>query len=116
MAEWPDWTEDDFEQAEQEDRAALATYFAQHPDVKPFTVGDKVLITTEARRRLAMFRVNIERWGQTATIGGYDTDRHSDVWMESVEASWVCPFPMALALRMRQAYLDQQAASPTNEG
>lgn len=114
MAEWPDWTEDDYKQAEQEDRAALANYFAQHPDEKPFTIGDKVLITAEARHRMTLFRV--KEMGSTATITGYDTDRHSGVWMESVEASWVCPFPISLALRMRQAYLDQSAASPTNEG
>lgn len=114
MADWPDWTEEDYRKAEEQDRAALATYFAQHPDEKPFTVGDKVLMTGEARRRLAMFRVNINNWGQTATIGSYDTGRHSGVWLESVEASWVCPFPINLVLRMRQAYLDQETAS-TNE-
>lgn len=114
MAEWPDWTEDDYRRAEQEDREALAKYFAQHPDEKPFTLGDKVLITAEARRRLAMFRV--KEMGLTASIGSFDVDRHSSVWMQSVEASWACPFPMNLALRMRQAYLDQQSrANPTIE-
>lgn len=108
MGEWPDWTEEDYKQAEEEDRAALAKYFAQNIELKSFTLGDKVLITSEARRRLAMFRVNIKNWGQTATVGSFDSDRHSGVWLESVEMSWVCPFPINLVVRMRQAYLDQE--------
>lgn len=115
MAEWPEWTEEEYRKAEEEDRAALAMYFAQHPDVKPFTIGDKVLVTHEAQHRMTLFRVKEQ--GQTATISGFDSDRYSGVWMESVEASWVCPFPITLAARMRQAYLDQAAsASSTNEG
>jgi len=109
MGEWPNWTDEDYKKAHEEDCAALAAYFAAHPDLLPFQLGDKVLITDEARYRLIRFQV--KDVGQTATVDTFAPDRYSQCYLTSVEAQWLCTFPINLVLRMRQAYLDQQTQS-----